>query len=175
MLIVLDRAAGGVAATRVEESGTVISSEQVPDLAAFVAAEESARPRWVWSDTSTWYPQLLDARLRVDRCFDLRLCHAILRGSALTADSAIALSEPGSWDAAPGIPSKEADDALFSFEQPTDDNPDPVAELLVQLAAVRASPGPARIGMLLAAESAGCADRRGDALRRAAVARWPPR
>ena len=56
-------------------------------LAEAVAAWESEHPRWVWDDTSRWYPRLLAAGVRVERCVDLRLCHVILRHSELTAES----------------------------------------------------------------------------------------
>ncbi|WP_241843231.1 bifunctional 3'-5' exonuclease/DNA polymerase [Agromyces albus] len=46
---------------------------------------EARRPRWVWSDTRSWYPRLLEAGVRVERCHDLRLCGAILEHSAATA------------------------------------------------------------------------------------------
>jgi DNA polymerase-1 len=44
--------------------------------------------RWVWADTRRIYPLLLDRRVRLARCHDLRLCHAILAGHhpALAAD-----------------------------------------------------------------------------------------
>ncbi|MBT2518834.1 bifunctional 3'-5' exonuclease/DNA polymerase [Streptomyces sp. ISL-90] len=45
---------------------------------------EARRPRWVWSDTRSWYPRLLEAGVRVERCHDLRLCGAILEHSAAT-------------------------------------------------------------------------------------------
>src|SRR5690606_12563410 len=33
---------------------------------------EAQHPRWVWADTKRWYPQLLAAGVRVERCVDLR-------------------------------------------------------------------------------------------------------
>ena len=127
----------------------------VGDLASFVADREREHPRWVWDDTSWWYPQLLAARVRVERCFDLRLCHAILRRSHLTADSALARSPIGPWDA----PRKRAtapSGALFDFDDAPDDLPaDTLAEFQQQRAAVAASAEPSRIELLLAAESVG--------------------
>ena len=52
--------------------------------------EAAVAPRWVWSDAPAWYAALLAAGVRVARCHDLRLCHAILRASALV-DRAAAL------------------------------------------------------------------------------------
>jgi DNA polymerase-1 len=114
----------------------------------------------VWDDTSRWYPELLEAGVRVERCFDLRLCHAILRHSALTAESALARAEPNVWDA-PAVSTPRPDDAgaLFDLaatqEQPLVGDADPLAEFSLQRAAVAASAEPGRIGRLLAAESAG--------------------
>ncbi|WP_382310254.1 bifunctional 3'-5' exonuclease/DNA polymerase [Herbiconiux sp. UC225_62] len=82
------------------------------DLAAAVARLERGHPRWVWSDTARWYPGLLAAGVRVERCVDLRLSHAILRHSSLTATSALATSAPDHWDTAPRL------DALASSPAP---------------------------------------------------------
>src|SRR6188768_4427247 len=101
-------------AARLSDTGGALGVEYVSDLAAFVAKEELAHPRWVWDDTSTWYPELLAAGIRVDRCFDLRLCHAILRSSTLTAGSALATAPQGVWDApAPAAARPEPGAALF--------------------------------------------------------------
>lgn len=134
------------------------------DLAAFVREQESGeeRPRWVWDDTRAWYPALLAAGVRVERCVDLRLCHAILRGSTLTAATALATGPAGPWDA---VPEPEADvaapahTALFELDAP--EPPPPAAarsvrdEFAAQDVAVAASADPRRLRLLLAAESAG--------------------
>ncbi len=129
------------------------------DLPALVAAREMARPRWVWEDTARWYPPLLAAGVRVERCHDLRLCHAIVRCSASCAGSVVALAPPGPWDEArPGEP---APVALTLFDDPTAaplravGDLDVVAELGRQLAAVAGSGSPGRLRLLLAAESTG--------------------
>ncbi len=154
MPIVLARSDSGALATRVDDDGAVLGVEPVPDLLAFVAFEEASHPRWVWDDTSRWYPELLAAGIRVDRCFDLRLCHAILRNSALTASSALAAAPPGEWDAPAAAPRTARPEALFDLDEPQA-APDPVAEFQAQRAAVAECPEPGRIGRLLAAESAG--------------------
>ena len=71
MLIVLAEVDGGriMAARRGDEGGSV-GIEYVSDLATFVGKHERSTPRWVWDDTSHWYPRLLAARVRVDRCYD---------------------------------------------------------------------------------------------------------
>ncbi|HEU5223160.1 MAG TPA: bifunctional 3'-5' exonuclease/DNA polymerase [Candidatus Lumbricidophila sp.] len=54
-------------------------------LGAAILANPDAR--WVWADTADWYPALLAAGVRVERCVDLRLVGAILapRESAAVA------------------------------------------------------------------------------------------
>ncbi|MEP6481569.1 MAG: bifunctional 3'-5' exonuclease/DNA polymerase, partial [Rhodoglobus sp.] len=147
-----------VLATRLDEAGEPLVTEYVTDLPAFVAAEETQHPRWVWDDTARWYPELLAARVRVERCVDLRLCHAILRHSSLTAGSALARAEPNDWDG-PAVTTTRADDsgALFDLEPAANTvvEADPLAEFALQRLAVAASAEPGRIGRLLAAESAG--------------------
>lgn len=149
--------AGRVLATRLDDGGGTIDSESVDDLPAFVARHEASAPRWVWDDTNRWYPQLLEAGVRVERCFDLRLCHLILRTSALTADSALAAALRNAWDAPPVVSAEPGrDDALFDLEvrEPLPEV-DPLAEYLLQREAVRGCPEPGRLARLLAAESAG--------------------
>lgn len=129
------------------------------DLAAEVTVLERERPRWVWDDTSTWYPRLLKAGVRVGRCVDLRLSHAILRNSELTAGTDFARAEATGWDdPASDQPAVVREDrgGLFELEPDVVTAPvDPLAEFLFQRATVAASTDPNRIGLLLAAESAG--------------------
>lgn len=182
---------GTVMLTDVAEDGAATASREVRagDLPGVVSDREGrARPdepvRWVWDDTTRWYPDLLAAGVRVARCHDLRLGHAILRGSLLCPDSDLARAEPGPWDAmAPAGPPEEAgpehgdprpatlDEALFGPPGGSraaraeggggnpggagPDRPDPLPELRRQLAAVAGSPDPRRLTLLLAAESAG--------------------
>ena len=128
-------------------------------LAAEVATRERERPRWVWDDTSSWYPTLLKAGVRVERCVDLRLSHVILRNSELTAGSDLARAEPNDWDGP--VPEQRAiasvdGGGLFDLEPDvTASTVDPLAEFRLQRAAAANSADPNRIGLLLAAESAG--------------------
>jgi len=130
-----------------------------PDLAAAVAEREAAHPRWVWDDTTHWYPSLLAAGVRVERCQDLRLCHAILRGSARCADSDLALAPRGPWDGPRAGAPRAVEVSLFDDprEEPVTggDGRDSLAELRAQLAAVEGSLEPGRLRLLLAAESTG--------------------
>jgi DNA polymerase I len=169
--IVVGVAPGGGDSGAAEPGGVLLTPEvgepevvAERDFAARVRALEAAAPRWVWDDTSTWYPRLLEAGVRVDRCVDLRLSHAILRNSELTNSSALAMAQPGPWDR-PAPQHREPDEALFSLkeledlaepEEPEDETEaDPGTEWRLQQEAVAASAEPGRIQRLLAAESAG--------------------
>ncbi|MEO7349915.1 MAG: bifunctional 3'-5' exonuclease/DNA polymerase [Terrimesophilobacter sp.] len=129
------------------------------ELVAEVAVRERERPRWVWDDTTTWYPRLLKSGVRVERCVDLRLSHAILRNSELTAGSKLARADTNAWDgSAPELAEVAPKDCggLFELEpEVVTAALDPLAEFLLQRATVAASTDPNRIGLLLAAESAG--------------------
>ncbi len=127
--------------------------------------------RWTWRDTNAWYPGLLAAGLRVDRSHDLRLARAILRRSALIADTPYARAPHGAWDALAAVPTVTGPavapppEGLFDLPSPARSGTgapatelDPVAELHAQLEAVASAAGPdgpGRLRLLLAAESAG--------------------
>ncbi|HEV7185495.1 MAG TPA: bifunctional 3'-5' exonuclease/DNA polymerase [Leifsonia sp.] len=167
--IVLDRsetavvqAVQAVQAIRLDTGGTILDEHSIPiaELPAFVASEERAAPRWVWSDTKVWYPRLLAAGVRVARCVDLQLSHTILRMSALSAESRLARSPSGAWDAASPFQDEPpvAAATLFDFDLPEPaDASDlrPLDEFRAQQDAVAGSTSPGRLRLLLAAESAG--------------------
>lgn len=121
------------------------------EAAAWIAEQEARQPhlRWVWPDTGSIYPRLLESGVRVARCHDLRLCHAILR---------LATADP--WPAPPWltpvVPPPEAPSLLDDL---TPDDAPSLAEVAEehqrQLAAVADTPDPGRLRLLLAAESAG--------------------
>ncbi|WP_233201838.1 bifunctional 3'-5' exonuclease/DNA polymerase [Cryobacterium sp. Y11] len=95
------------------------------EFRSFVTSHEpttraSAAPRWVWEDTARIYPVLLTAGIRVQRCQDLRLCHVILKNSALTATSELALASPNRWDGAPVVHLAEPQATLFDFHADRD-------------------------------------------------------
>lgn len=155
MFIALRSVADGVVATELDDAASHprMSVIRPADLAAWVAEREPAKPRWVWNDTSRWYPALLQAGTRVERALDLRLCRRILRMSTSTAGTPLAQSPPDEWDE-PTPTRPVASDALFDLEPATADA-DPVAELRRQRQAVDAAPVPGKLNLLLAAESVG--------------------
>ena len=130
---------------------------------ALVRERDQDGVRWVWEDTARSYPVVLRGSVRVQRCHDLRLCHAILRNSALTGASALANAPASRWDApAAASPVESRGTTLFDMDlgvaednrpEPADD--DALAEFQAQLQAVRASADPGRLRLLLAAESVG--------------------
>ncbi|ADG75912.1 DNA-directed DNA polymerase [Cellulomonas flavigena DSM 20109] len=148
----------------------VVAADGLTDVVAQVEAAD--HPRWVWDDTRRWYPPLLDAGVRVERCHDLRLCHTILRHAASAAASRLQQAPPGPFDAsAPDEPLPHEPDLLDALREldedaspppsldapaPADgDGPDLLAELRDQLDAVTGATQPGRLRLLLAAESGG--------------------
>ncbi len=125
------------------------------------ATGDRAAPRWVWEDTARIYPIFLEAGIRVQRCHDLRLCHVILKNSALTMTSELALAAPGRWDVASVGTTDRAEPlaTLFDFDANADSDTSgecgTAGEFRRQLDAVASACEPGRLRLLLAAESAG--------------------
>lgn len=150
----------GVTLQQLDARGVVTApAETVPatELATTIAERERDHPRWVWDDTTRWYPALLAAGVRIERCVDLRLSHAILRNSALTATSRLATGAASSWDRGALQSEVSTDHALFDLDAPVgaDEPEHTVAEFALQREAVALAEDPHRLGLLLAAESAG--------------------
>ncbi len=124
------------------------------ELAALVAGREAGPEpvRWVWDDTTRWYPELLARGVRVARCTDLRLSHALLRRSPFVDQRLLAADETPGWDGLQPVTAVDA--GLFPPDDPAD-RLDAVAEHERQTAALAASPERGRLGLLLAAESSG--------------------
>lgn len=117
--------------------------------------------RWVWSDTTRWYPELLSAGTVLARCHDLRLCHAILADSALVTDAS-ALHAAPEWSAPAAEAVTASAPTLFDLDDTgntrrgtPDDVEAVVAEFRRQQRAITEATDPARLRLLLAAESAG--------------------
>ena len=153
-VVLLRRGEGLIEARECRDDGTApdVAVLPVDQLASFVSERERERVRWVWDDTTRWYPALLADGVRVARCSDLRLCHAVLRRSPFVDQSVFAGDETAGWDELG--PVTAADGALFPLDDPAD-RLDPVAEHDRQRTALDASPQRGRLGLLLAAESSG--------------------
>lgn len=121
-------------------------------LPAYVNAREVDAPRWVWDDTARWYPSLLASGVRVERCHDLRLGHQLLRRAPAVDVQLLEGEQSEHWDRLG--PSAPSDPALFSADD-TAEHLRADLEDARQMAAVAASGEPVRLGLLLAAESAG--------------------
>ena len=130
------------------------------DLPAVVRRlEAQGQPRWVWHRTQQWYPQLLAASVTVERCHDLTLCRNILVYSEFTAHTGYA-RETAAVPVEAGVePRPRTDHQDSLFDQPLRQEGPGLAEVLDdlrrQLEAVRQATEPARLNLLLAAESAG--------------------
>ena len=153
-VVLLRRGEGLVEVREYGDDGTAPEVAVLPvgRLAAFVAEREQTTVRWVWDDTTRWYPALLAAGVRVARCTDLRLCHAVLRRSPFVDQTRLADDETSGWDALQPVTATES--ALFPLEDPAD-RLDVLAEHDRQRAALATSPERGRLGLLLAAESSG--------------------
>ncbi len=152
-----------------EDGAPAGPAEPVTDLAAAVAERErSGSPRWVWPDASEVYPDLLRSGVRVDRCHDLALTEALLTGYAgdwgVPRGLAAALARCRDWpvpaDPPPRPVDRHAQPALFEPDPPAlpggVDPLDAVVEVhQSQLRRIAAGDAPARMRLLVAAESAG--------------------
>jgi DNA polymerase family A len=168
-VLLLRRDAGAVEARELADDGSTarVTTLGPGELAGHVG-QQTSPVRWVWDDTTRWYPALLDAGVRVERCTDLRLSHAVLRGSPFVDQSLLAAGDDAAGDDAAGDdaagddaagwdalqPVTSTDPGLFPLDDPAD-RLDPAAEHARQLAALTASPQRGRLGLLLAAESSG--------------------
>jgi len=156
--------AAAVVVVACDAEGRELSRERVdvaawPDAVRRRAADETASARWVWSDTPRWDDPLAAAGVRVARCHDLRLCHAILRDTELIPE-APALRAHTEWDAAAPVDPPVAQ-ALFDWDDGAvvrgvpHGIDDALAEFARQRAAIASASDAGRLRLLCAAESAG--------------------
>lgn len=161
---------GYLAAVEIDAAGNRSAPHRFAarDFAAFVAEREAEAPRrWVWHDTAARYPALLDAGVRVERCYDLRLCHQILTASTYVTDETARseLHSANEWAVAadPGDTTRQLQDgpALFEIEITPRSRtaPDSLAAALDefdrQRCALQGAQQAGRLALLLSAESAG--------------------
>ncbi|MCZ2806170.1 bifunctional 3'-5' exonuclease/DNA polymerase [Modestobacter sp. VKM Ac-2983] len=150
--VLLVRTAPGQVEARELSGGVAGPPVRLPEeeLPGFV--RQRPRTRWVWDDTTRWYPALLAAGVRVERCSDLRLSRALLRHSPLVDQTSLAGDDAAAWDALAPVAAEEH--TLFALDDLAE-RLDPVAEHSRQQAALAAAPERGRLALLLAAESSG--------------------
>ncbi|MYM20700.1 bifunctional 3'-5' exonuclease/DNA polymerase [Brevibacterium sp. 5221] len=164
--------ARGVVAVELDGAGEPSARREfdASELPGFVRARAGRPTRFAFSDTPLWYPPLLAAGVTIERSRDLRLAHAILAGAQALAGApeGRALAAAQEW-AAPPLTEVEdlRGEALFDVEefgserrrartkQVPHDIDSALAEYRRQERAIAASAQPARLRLLLAAESAG--------------------
>ncbi|MER5970709.1 bifunctional 3'-5' exonuclease/DNA polymerase [Streptomyces sp. NPDC002055] len=143
-------------------AGAVVTA---PDPAAAVRARP-ADTRWVWRSTATLHPRLLDAGVRVERCYDVEAAEALLTGyeghwgepRSLAAAWARLHRLPVPAD--PPVRTAEQQPSLFDpGPVPLPPGTDPLTALLEVYADQQRRHGeaahPGRLRLLTAAESAG--------------------
>lgn len=160
-----------VAMVEIDHAGAVIGRtdiaeaelpERVRDLEERSRSTRTPPPRWVFSDTPKWYPPLLAAGVRIERCHDLRLAHAILARSELVTEPE-AIRAAAQWEAGPtAAAGVDAPAALFEVaegrgyvRQVPHGIDETLAEYERQNRAQAGASDPGRLRLLLAAESAG--------------------
>lgn len=164
---VVGRGSGGrTALVDLDARGAQLGSAEIdPEHLAEVISRREAEcsPRWVWSDTPTWYARLLAAGVTVSRCHDLRLVHVILRHSQLVRDAG-AIREADEWDAPIDqlLEDRTAGATLFDLDASSarrggvpHDIDAALTELTRQHEAIDGASEPSRLRLLIAAESAG--------------------
>ena len=112
----------------------------LPAFPAWAATQEPRHPRWVWDDTQRWYPLLLEAGVRIERCVDLRMCRLLLRNAVASRETAIGRAARDTWDER-ATAAGETGATLFDLEEQAPD-PDPVAELKLQRDSIAESTAP---------------------------------
>lgn len=148
-----------------DASDHALGIQELPlsEFAARVAELEAReQPRWVWDNTQRWYPQLLAVNVRVERCHDLTLCQNILMYSEFAAATGYGqnlrrlpeeiLSHAEINDSQEGLFDRAAFDSSRGTERWS--GTDIRTEFFAQKRAISSSTHPARLALLLIAESA---------------------
>ncbi|MFJ6679465.1 bifunctional 3'-5' exonuclease/DNA polymerase [Microbacterium sp. NPDC091382] len=154
--IVVGASGGRIALVSLDVDGRPVDRVVVDDTGLADRVRRSGDAvRWVWSDTSHWYPALIAAGVRVARCHDLRLAHAILRDSALATDAA-EVRRATEWDAAASV-ADNGPSALFDLDPGSREAPRDIDAALAEFARQRRviASGAPSLRLLVAAESVG--------------------
>ncbi|MDT7782553.1 MAG: polymerase [Pseudonocardiales bacterium] len=145
---------------KLHDDGTPAGPEMAASsLASAVASLERAhKPRWVWADTAEVYPLLLDAGVRVDRCWDLHLTESLLLGAdgrhREPKELAAAVARELKLPAPPDLGPRKKDIELTLFAPEPTQLPGGTDELAALSMVFRAQQRNPALGLLIAAESA---------------------
>lgn len=170
--VVADGGGGGLLRSLDAAGEPVGAVEAVGDLAAAVTERErSSGPRWLWGSTEQVYGPLLGAGVRVRRCHDVEPAETLLlgyagrygepRSAAAAYARLVGAPVPADQAARPAQPPGDLQGTLFG-DAPAPvavpDGADPLDALAAvyrdQLARIGAVEHPARMRLLVAAESA---------------------
>ncbi len=163
-----ERADGSVLVCPLDGDGRAAGTVRSETSPAAAVRSVPGVGRWVWRSTASLYPRLLDAGVRVERCYDVESAEALLLGHEGRAGAPRSL--PAAWARLHGQPvppdpppaSREADPEPSLFEAgvlPLPEGVDAMTALLEvysgQLERTSAAEHPERMRLLLAGESAG--------------------
>lgn len=119
--------------------------------------ENDHHPRWVWDRAQHWYPTFLANDVRLERCHDLALCQNILLFSDYAATTNY-LEQITVMPPETDVDASDKPDQGSLFERPTRHAgwsvETVIKELTAQKAAISSSTYPARLTLILIAESA---------------------
>jgi DNA polymerase-1 len=147
----------------IDELGEPLAPRQLVGAPAELASRADSGHRWLWDATSSIYPALHAAGVRIDRCHDISLTERILlgrEGRFGEPTSAAAVHARATGSPIPVDPDPHAtviEPMLFDANEPDESHgpQDPIEELRVALFDQRKRIADDRaLGLLLAAESA---------------------
>lgn len=154
-----------VLVTEVTAAGEALRDERIsrtewPGRVHERETASSVPPRWTWRSSRSWYPSLLADGVRVERCWDLALCGAILRSAEATTMTPLHGAAPAWGAEATPVQEPEGQAELFRLDEPSSvaveaDELDELRAQLDAVASVSDDRARSRLRLLLAAESAG--------------------
>ncbi|MEV0262908.1 bifunctional 3'-5' exonuclease/DNA polymerase [Streptomyces sp. NPDC050617] len=158
---------GGVRLCPLTPGGRPASAVRTAASLAEAVRSQPDADRWVWRSTAEAYPRLLEAGVRVERCYDVEAAEALLIGHE-EGQAGQPRSLAAAWARLRGLPVPEDSPLRAADTQPSLFAPgpvplppgtDPLDALLEvyagQLARMDAAEHPGRLRLLTAAESAG--------------------
>ncbi|MEV0276806.1 bifunctional 3'-5' exonuclease/DNA polymerase [Streptomyces sp. NPDC050610] len=158
---------GGVRLCPLTPAGRPASAARTAGSLAEAVRSQPDADRWVWRSTAEAYPRLLEAGVRVERCYDVEAAESLLIGHE-EGQTGQPRSLAAAWARLHGLPVPDDSPIRAADTQPSLFAPgpvplptgaDPLDALLEvyagQLARMDAAEHPGRLRLLTAAESAG--------------------